>query len=270
MAVAGSGGTAFLLLLAALLVGPLPAQAAAPATLLRLAQLTPDPPSVELTVSSVADPRKSASTATLHYGEMTTYMAVEPGDYVVTMRPAGSTAPPLVSRALSVRRGAAYTVASVRHTKTPNDLATFTDDLTPPQHGGARLRVINGAPPAEELDVQPVASGLPNGQASPYRDVVSGTVDLSVGPPGAPSTPLPVTVAPNQVASVVLTSDGGSPRATLVVDAGGPASVPPGPVHAGFGGTAGPAPGAAVGSGVLAVLAALAAGVSVRLARRAA
>jgi hypothetical protein len=55
-----------------------------------------------------------------------------------------------------------------------------------------------------------------------------------------------------------------------VVDAGGPAVVPPGPVHAGFGGMAGPRPGGAVGSIVLVLLAAVAGGVSVRLARRAA
>lgn len=110
---------------------------------------------------------------------------------------------------------------------------------------------------------------MPCGDASPYRDVAPGTLDLSVGAPGTPGTTLPVTVAPNQVASVVLTSGDGGPRARLVVDAGGPAVVPPGPVHAGFGGAAGPAPGAAIGSGVLAVLAAVAAGVSVRLSRRA-
>ena len=91
----------------------------------------------------------------------------------------------------------------------------------------------------------------------------------TVAPPGGSGTPVSFGVAPNQVASVVLTSGDGGPRATLVVDAGGPAVVPPGPVHAGFGGTAGPAPGAAFGSAVLAVLAAVAAGVSVRLARRA-
>jgi Domain of unknown function (DUF4397) len=269
----GSGAVALLLLAAALLVGPLPAQAQVasrePGTMLRLAQLTPDLPSVELAVSSVMDSRKKVAAEMLHYGVMSAYQAVEPGDYVVTMRPGGSTEPPAVSRTISVQRGTTYTVAAVQHKKTPDDLQVFTDDLTAPPPGQARVRVINAAPPAPVLDAPPVASALPCGQASPYRDVAPGTVDLSVGPPGAPGTPLPVTVRPNQVASIVLTSDAGGPRAMLVVDAGGPAVVPPGPVHAGFGGTAGPAPGAAIGSGVLAVLAAVAAGVSLRLSRRA-
>src|SRR3712207_9194665 len=46
------------------------AQDRAPAeTLVRLAQLTPSPPSVELVVSSVANPRESVIAATLRYGE---------------------------------------------------------------------------------------------------------------------------------------------------------------------------------------------------------
>jgi hypothetical protein len=268
-----SGGTALLLLLAALLVGSLPAQAQPSGTggdtLLRLAQLQPDLPDVELVVASVMDSRTSVVSGTLHYGEVGAYQKIEPGDYVISMRPAGSTAPAAVTRALSVRPGTASTVASIQHKKTPDDLRVLTDDLTPPSPDRARVRVINAAPPAPQLDAQPVASGVPCGDASPYRDVAPGTVELTVGPPGTPGMTLPVTLAANQVASVVLTSADGGTRATVVVDAGGPAVVPPGPVHAGYGGTAGPAPGAAVGSGVLAVLAAVAAGVSVRLSRRA-
>jgi hypothetical protein len=271
-AAAASGGISFLLLVAALLVGPLPAQAQG-MTLLRLAQLTPDLPDVELVVASVADPRKKMISATLHYGEVSGYQPVEPGDYLVTMRPAGSTEPPAVSRTLSVQPGTAYTVASVRHTKTPDDLGVLVDDLMSPPSGQARVRLINAAPPAPQLDVRdeagPVALGLANGAASPYQEVAPGTVRLMVGAPGQPSTDLPVTIAPNQVVSVVLTSANGGPRATVVVDAGGPAVVPPGPMHAGFGGMAGPPPGGAIGSAVLVVLAAVAGGVSLRLARRA-
>jgi hypothetical protein len=189
------------------------------------------------------------------------------------MRPAGSTEPAMVSRTLSVMPGMAYTVASVRHTQTPDDLQVFTDDLAPPAPARARVRVINAAPPAPQLDVrdansQPVALALPSGQASPYQDVAPGMMQWIVGAPGGAGTPVSFGVSANQVASVVLTSGDGGPRATLVVDANGPAVMPPGPVHAGFGGMAGPAPGAAFGSAALAVLAALAAGVSVRLARR--
>jgi hypothetical protein len=270
-AAAASGGISFLLLVAALLVGPIPAQAQG-MTLLRLAQLTPDLQGVELVVASVADPRKSVIVAGLKYGELSSYQAVEPGDYVVTVRTAGSSTPPMITRTLAVQPDTAYTVASVS-AKSDEGLAVFVDDLRSPTAGQTRMRLINAAPPAPQLDVRddagPVALGLACGAASPYQEVAPGTVRLMVGPPGQPSTDLPVTLAPNQVVSVVLTAADGGTRATVVVDAGGPAVVPPGPVHAGFGGMAGPPPGGAIGSAVLVVLAAVAGGISLRLARRA-
>jgi Domain of unknown function (DUF4397) len=267
VAAAAGGALAFLLLVAALLVGPLPARAST-GTLLRLAQLTPDLQGVELTAASVADPRKNVMIAALGYGDLSQYQTVEPGDYVIAVRSAGSGAPATISRTLAVRPGTAYTVASVS-AKSDDGMTVFTDDLTPPPPGRARVRVINAAPPSTVLDVQPLAPGLPCGQASPYREVAPGPMRLTVGPPGGAGTELSVDLAANQVASVVLTAAGGGPRATVVVDAAGPAAVPPGLVHAGFGGTAGPRPGGAVGSAVLVVLAAVAGGVSVRLARRA-
>jgi hypothetical protein len=268
-AAAASGGLALLLLTAALLIAPLPAQAAT-GTLLRLAQLSPDLRGVELVMSSVADPRKNVMVAALDYGELSSYGAVEPGDYVIAVRPAGSTDQPTVSKVVAVRPGTAYTVAAVS-AKSDDGLSVFVDDLAAPAPDGARLRVINAAPPEPKLDVrsgaEPVALGLPCGQASEYRAVTPGDMRLTVGPPGEAGVELPVSVAANQVASVVLTAGEGGPRARVVVDAGGPAVVPPGPVHAGFGGTAGERPGAAVSSAVLVVLAALAASMSARLMR---
>ena len=270
---------ALLLLVAALLAGPLPAMAAPDAagdamaadqTLLRLAQLSPDLRDVEIVVSSVADSRSSVVVAELGYGEVSPYQMVTPGDYVVAVRRAGTNEPSMVGRTLSVRAGAAYTVAAV--SAEADGMAVFDDDLTPPAPGRAQLRVINAAGPAEALDVrrtggETLALGLPRGQAGPYAEVDPGTVPLTVAPPGGPETPLPVSVGPNQIASVVLTGDQGGPRATVVIDADGPAAVPPGPVHAGFGGAAGT--GAPVRSAVLAVLAAVAAGVAIRFARAA-
>jgi hypothetical protein len=269
-AATGSGAVAFVLLAAALLVAPLPARAES-GTVLRLAQFQSELPDVEIAVAPVADPGRGAVTATLHYGDVLPYRAVDPGDYLVTMKPAGSNDPPKVSRVVAVRGGTAYTVASVRHTVTPDDLGVFVDDLTPAPVGQSRMRVVNAVANAPTFDVRDAAgtivSGLPPVQASPYQDVAPGPVRLTVGPPGGAGTELaPVTVAPNQVVSVVLTSGDGGPRASVVVDAGGPADVPRGPVHAGFGGTAG-RPGGPVGSAVLLLLAAVAGATSLRLAR---
>jgi hypothetical protein len=234
---------------------------------MRLAQLTPDLKGVELTVSSVADPGKNVLIAALGYGELSQYQMLDPGDYVIAVRNPGSSEPSMIGRTLAVKAGAAYTVAAVS-AKPGDSLSVFTDDLTPPPPDRVRMRVINAAPPAPVLDVQPVAPGLAHGQASPYQEVAAGPLQLTVGPPGGPATQLPVTLAANQVASVVLTGGSAGPQARVVVDAGGPAVVPPGPVHAGYGGMAGPRPGGAAGSIVLVLLAAVAGGVSLRLARR--
>jgi Domain of unknown function (DUF4397) len=270
-AAVASGAVAFLLLVAGLLAAPLSAQASA-AGMVRLAQLTPELQGVELVVSSIADARQSVMVAALGYGELSGYQALEPGDYVISLRTPGSTEPPMISRTLAVRSGASYTVGAIS-AKADDGLAVFDDDLTPPDPTRTRMRVINAAPPAPELDVrdaagQALALRLPRGQAGDYMTVAPGSTVLSVGPPGGPAVEVPVTLAANQVVSVVLTGGDGGVRGKVVVDAQGPAVVPPGPVHAGFGGAAGDGPARAVGSVVLMVLAAGAALVSVRLARR--
>jgi hypothetical protein len=131
--------------------------------------------------------------------------------------------------------------------------------------------VINAAPPAPEMDFRAAPDaewlGLACGAAGEYRTVAPGELRVAVGPPGEAAVELPVSVDPNQVASVVITSDARGLRARVVVDAGGPPVVPPGPVHAGFGGAAGQRPGGPAGSAALFLLAAGAAALSVRLAR---
>ena len=235
--------------------------------MLRLAQLDPDQGNLELTVSSVADPNQKVLIASLGYGELSDYRNVEAGDYVIATRPAGSTEPPMVVKTVSMQAGLTSTVATVG----AGGVTTFTDDLSAPNPTQARVRVINAAAP--QLDVrgpagEDIASGLARGAAGPYATLAPGVTRLSVTPAGAPTVELPVTLGANEVSSVVLTSGDGALGARVVVDAGGPPVVPPGPVHAGFGGAAAEQnPYRAASSAVLVVLAAAAALASARLAR---
>jgi len=252
-----------------LALAPASAAAAAAATsMLRLAQLDPDQGNLELSVSSVADPDQMVLIASLGYGELSDYRNLESGDYVIATRPAGSTEPPMVAKTVSVQAGTTTTVATVG---AAGGVTTFTDDLSAPNPTQARVRVINAAAP--QLDVrgpagEDIATGLARGAAGPYSTLAPGETRLSVAPAGAPAAELPVTLGANEVSSVVLTSDGGTLRARVVVDAGGPPVVPPGPVHAGFGGAAAEQnPYRSAGSAVLIMLAAGAALVSARLAR---
>ena len=148
----------------------------------------------------------------------------------------------------------------------------LTDDLAPPEPGNAKIRVIGAAPSAPTLDVRgpggDIALGLPYAQASGYRTVPAGPSTLTVGPPGGAAVDLPITLAPNQVASVVLVDRGGAIAADVRVDAEGPAQIPPGAIKAGFGGAVPGQPGEATGVITFGVLAVAAAALSGVLSRR--
>jgi hypothetical protein len=213
-------------------------------TYVRLAQLSPDMSGVTISIASVANPGRDIVLPGEPYGALSAYQRIEPGDYVVTIRGAGSTTTPVVSAALKADAGASYTLASVGAAD-KRALAVFTDDLTAPPTGRARVRVINAAPPAPVLDVRgpggaPFSTGLPLAQVSGYRTVDAGTLPLSAGPPGGMGTDLTVPIGANQVVSVVLVSDGPRITAQPHVDAAGPAAVPPGSIAAGYGGAADP------------------------------
>lgn len=259
-----------LVVLAVVSAGAASATPAATATYLRLAQLTPTAPGTELVLSSVADPSLSVTIAGVGYGSVTSYRRIEPGDYVVGRRPAGSTAPPRIGTTLDVMAGSAYTLGVIG-----DGVTVLVDDLAAPPPGLGRLRVVDATTATGALVVSGpggavVADGLERGTAGPYGTVAAGQVVLEVRAGTAPATRLPVTVAPNQVVSVVLVSGPGSVQARVQVDSEGPVAVPPGPVDAGFGGTAGgdgPARGMA-GPAVLALLAVAAFALSLRSGRR--
>jgi hypothetical protein len=216
------------------------AGAATAASMVRLAQLNPEQGILELTVSSVADPNNTVLIAALGYGEMSRYQTVEEGDYVVATRAAASADPPMVAKTISVRPGTTSTVATVG-TSAEGGITSFADDLTAPDPTQARLRVINAAPPAAQVDVrgpagEQVASGLALGAAGSYTTLPAGETRLSVTPAGGAAVDVPVSLRANEISTVVLTSDDGGVAARVVVDAAGAPVVPPGPVHAGFGG----------------------------------
>ena len=262
--------TALALLAAALLMAA-PAFAAT-GTYVRLAQLTPDMAGSDLVLSSVSDPQRSVTIPGVEYGALSDYQLVQPGDYVVGITPEGATGTPAVSLTLNAMAGASYTLAAVGRAANQNGLSVLTDDLAPPEPGNAKLRVIGAAPNAPVLDVRgpggDVAVGLPYAGASGYRNLPAGTVSLVVGPPGGSTVDIPVTLAPNQVVSLVLVDRGGAIAADPTVDAEGPSRIPPGPVKAGFGGAAPGQPGESAGVITFGMLAVAAAALAAGLSRR--
>lgn len=232
-------------LLLVLLVGLPGAQAGADTgTYVRLAQLAPDMAGVTMTITSAGDAAQMVVLPAVGYGGLSAYQRLDPGDYVVAIRAAGSSQPAVVSSALEAQPGSAYTLAAVGTSRTTG-LTIFHDDLTPPAAGSARVRVIAAAPTAPVLEVHgpagsSIAAGLLLGHVSAYRTVAAGPLNLSVGGPATTPTPLEVPVAANQIVTVVLVSRDGQLAAQPHVDAAGPTAEPPGPVDAGYGGAADP------------------------------
>ncbi len=270
MAAAGALAFMIMALFSMSLLSVSPA-AAATGTYVRFAQLTQDMAGNELVLSSVADPQRSVTIPGQPYGGLSEYRLVQPGDYVAGITPKGSAGTPAVSLTLNAMSGGAYTLAAVGKSS-QTGLSILTDDLAPPEPGNAKIRVIGAAAGSPALDVRgpggDIALGLPYAQASPYRSVPAGPSTLTVGAPGGAAVTLPITVAANQVASVVLVDRDGALAADVRVDAEGPAQIPPGAIKAGYGGAVPGQPGEATGVITFGVLAAAAAVLSRVLSRR--
>jgi hypothetical protein len=256
-----------LLALLAVAVGAVPAVAAT-GTYVRLGQFTPVMPDTELVILPVGDTMGAVTIPAVGYGGLSDHLRIEPGDYVIGIRPAGTTGTPVVSSTLDAMPGSAYTLAVVGAGDGVG-LSVVPDDLTLPPEGQARMRVFQAASPGP-LDVRgpdglDLGTALTAGEAGEYRSLPPGRVELDVGgAAGAGTTALAVTLGANQVVSVVLVERAGVRAAEVHVDAAGPVVVPPGPIDAGLG----PGGDRATGMGVLGGLAVLAAGAATLLARR--
>ena len=214
--------------------------------LLRLAHLSPDTPAVDVYVDSVSDPAARITLPGVGYGTVSDYQDVPPGEYTVSMRPAGAAAdtPPVLSTTVEVTGDSARTVAGVG-LFAKLGLAIIDDSLATPPSGQARIRVLDGASNAQTVDVTTadgtaVAKALPFATTGDYVDVPAGTTTLRVSTGGEPPTELPLDVAPGAVYSlVVLNADGSGLTVQPVLDAASPGIVPTGGVETGAGGTAG-------------------------------
>ena len=94
----------------------LPSANAATEGLLRLAHLSPDTPSVDVYVDSVANPADKLLLRGVSYGTISDYEQVPPGTYTVAMRASGAAAstPPVLSTTVEVADRSARTVARRR------------------------------------------------------------------------------------------------------------------------------------------------------------
>ncbi|GAA3055626.1 DUF4397 domain-containing protein [Actinokineospora globicatena] len=222
-------------------LGVTPAHAAS-GTYLRLAHLSPDTPSVDVTVTNFARPDWSVKLDGVGYGAVSGYQRVEPGTYTIAMRAAGADpkSPPVISATLQATEGRAYTVAGLGKF-TSLALKVLDDDISLPPRGQARMRVVNAAPKTGELDIRragvPVIERAVFGQATTYSLIPSGANVLQVVPKDTAPTDLPVTLDPGGVYTVLVLEKNGTLTTEVTADAKGAEVVPTGGVETGEGGT---------------------------------
>lgn len=220
---------------------------AATGTYLRLAHLSPDTPNVDVTVTSFGGPDVKVELDGVGYGDVSNYQRIEPGSYTVSMRPAGAdpSSPPVISATLDASDGKAYTVAGLGRTASLS-LRVLDDDISLPASGQARMRVINAAPSAGDLQLQragaPVVEKATFGTATSYVVVPGGQTTLRVVPATAAPTDLPLKIEPGGVYSVLVLEKTGGLSAVVRVDAMGAQVAPAGGVDTGLGGSQGETP----------------------------
>ena len=243
---------AVLLALSALLVGIPASASAAPVTAttgwVSLGNLSESPSPVDIYLYSSGGSSPEFVQQGVAYGTILPYRAVNPGDYSVKMRTAGSSASsnPVWSVSLTVKAGGAYTVVPLRSSTQQGQLKVIDNNLTTPS-GKSLVRVIQAAVNQQQVTFHcSCAPGNPGnittdaapGSVSPQAPIPSGTWTMSATAPKE-NTSLPVTLTAGTVhTEIVIDAPGGGIQIVNLTDAAGAGQEPTGGVSTGFGGTA--------------------------------
>ncbi len=244
----------------AVLLGAVPAGAAAPGGWVRLAHLSPNAPAVDVYLYSFGNPQARLVLHHVSYGMVSPYQEVSAGDYTVSMRAAGAaaSAQPLLSTGFRVSLGQAYTVAGMGPAAGLR-LQVLKDTLTVPS-GRALIRVIQASLREHVVSVRlsglTLARKLDFASTTPYQAVPAGsTVARVAGDTEGAS--LGMSLRPDTIHTLVVLDGPGHLRLTDLEDAAGSAIRPAGGTATGLGGTAprpasSPVPWLAVlGTGIL-------------------
>jgi hypothetical protein len=207
---------------------------------LRIAHLSPDSPPVDVALTPspsggpAVDPGTDVARA-LGYGDVGGYRELAPGSYAVSVRPAGTSAAtaPALSLRVEIPAGGVRTLA-LAGAFADLALLPLTDDLTAPDAGTARVRVLAAAAGAPTVDVTvesgpTLAAGLPFAATSASTAVPAGRVAVRLTSDGQVTTVPVDLVAGSVVSLLVLDSPEGGLTARVVLDATAPPAPAPAP-----------------------------------------
>jgi len=151
-----------------------------PGAAVRVAHFSPDAPNVDVFVEG------EQVLADVAYGDVSPYLAIEPGTYTVTITAAGD--PETVAFEGEVTVDAAfYTIAAV------GELGAETfEPLVLLDAGSALVRLVHASPDAPAVDVyaddDPLFENVEFTESTDYVPVPAGDYTLSVRPAGDPET----------------------------------------------------------------------------------
>lgn len=233
--------TAFGIAGAALVVPAGTASAATGDSMVRVAHLSPDAPNVDVYVNN------AKTLSDVSYKTVSKYLSVPAGQYRFEVRPAGADpgSKAVIDASSTLTAGKAVTVAAVGALANIKG-QIYTDDISAPASGKAKVRVVHAAPEVPAVDVAVAGgptlfSGASFPQATAYAEVAGGSYNLEVRPAGTQTVALKATQAVQAGSIYTIAAIGGAGKPTEllpIVDAAGMSAMPGGGVATGAGGTA--------------------------------
>jgi len=227
--------------LAGALVGAPAAHAAEGDGWVRVGHLSPDTKAVDVTLTSLSGGEVVLDLDDVSYGQVSPYQPLAPGTYVVAMTAADAPAraEPVITTNVTVDSGQPVTAVAYGEN---DDLRTrvFADDLTPPDPGEAKVRLVQAATVSDEVSVATttgttIAEDAPFGSATGYAEVAAGPWSLDLSGDRVTGTGS-VDLAAGSIATLFVLDDASGGLAVVpVVDSAATAQAPVGGVQTGGG-----------------------------------
>ena len=159
----------------------------------RIAHLSADTKTVDVRVTALKGGSLMYELTDVAYGMVSDYRALPAGTYVISMVPSGSsTTEAMISASVKIEPGKTITVAAYgRNSKLQTRV--FTDDLTAPEAGAARIRLIQASSKTASVDVRTttgllIADDAATGSSTSYASVPAGPWDLQLTAKGLNNT----------------------------------------------------------------------------------
>jgi hypothetical protein len=206
----------------------------------RITHLSPDTKSVDVRLTALSGGEVLYELEDITYGQISDYLALDPGTYVVSMVPSGAAADsdPVISESVTIEEGEPVTVAAYG---TNDDLKTavYEDDLENPADGDSRIRVIQASTTADSVDISTstgiaIAEGAEQGAATGYATVPAGPWTLELSGDATGTADIKLGGGTVNTLLVLDTADGGT-TVKAVVDAAAPGTTPEDGVDTGGG-----------------------------------